>query len=252
MIIIASQINVKMEWYKTWFDSDYYHLLYDERDDSEAVRFVDELFNYLNPAPGARMLDLACGRGRYSRYIADKGFDVTGIDLSIANIEFARQFESPNLSFFTHDMRRLFRTNYFDYIFNFFTSFGYFERYEDHLKVLQQVSYGLKPGGIFLLDYFNPYVVARQFKKEETIRKGGILFHIFKRIQGHFIEKNIHFEADGTMHEFNEKVYLFSTKAFHALFEKAGLEIVNQFGDYDLHRFRELESPRLILLAKRI
>ena len=123
---------MEREWFEQWFDTKYYHILYKDRDHEEARRFIDTLIKYLSPVPNSRILDLACGKGRYSVFLADKGFEVTGIDLSVQSIEYARQFENDHLSFYTHDMRLPFRINYFDYVFNFFTSFGYFEEDKSH------------------------------------------------------------------------------------------------------------------------
>jgi hypothetical protein len=52
-------------------------------------------------------------------------------------------------------MRKLFRTNYFDVVFNVFTSFGYFEKREDDLHVFDSVQKGLKSNGLFVFDYLN-------------------------------------------------------------------------------------------------
>src|SRR5437867_8662867 len=105
-------------WYKDWFNSPFYHKLYFERDEAEAKRFIQRLMEFLQPKAGSRMLDAACGRGRHSRLLAEMNFDVTGIDLSMKNIEHAKQFEKDNLQFYQHDIRLFFRTNYFDYVFN--------------------------------------------------------------------------------------------------------------------------------------
>ncbi|HCY89433.1 MAG TPA: class I SAM-dependent methyltransferase, partial [Chitinophagaceae bacterium] len=74
-------------WFEEWFDTPYYHELYAGRDSQEASAFVDQLIQYLKPAPGSVMLDVACGTGRHAIELADKGFDVTGIDLSQQSIE---------------------------------------------------------------------------------------------------------------------------------------------------------------------
>ena len=114
-------------WYKDWFNSPFYHKLYFERDEKEAAAFISTLIDHLKPGPGSYMLDIACGRGRHSRFLAEKGFNVTGIDISFDSIAFAKKFEKANLEFYQHDMRLPFRVNYFHYAFNFFTSFGYFK-----------------------------------------------------------------------------------------------------------------------------
>ena len=87
-----------MEWFESWFSSPYYHILYKNRDDSEAARFIDNIIRYLDPAPNAKILDAACGKGRHSIYLNRKGFDVTGIDLSEPSIEIAKKHENKKLA----------------------------------------------------------------------------------------------------------------------------------------------------------
>ena len=83
---------MQQTWFKDWFNSPYYHQLYFNRDDREAAAFIDKLINYLKPVPGSSMLDVACGKGRHSIQLANKGFDVTGIDLSNDSINEAYPF----------------------------------------------------------------------------------------------------------------------------------------------------------------
>lgn len=257
----------KKEWFANWFDSPYYHILYQNHNDQSAKDFIDNLFQKLTPPNpeysertpnnAYRILDLACGKGRHSRYMASKGFDVTGIDLSEKSIQFARQFESDNLSFFQHDMRKSFRINYFDYIFNIFTSFGYFDTEEDNLTALKCVAEGLKPNGTFILDYFNTNWVRHTMIPKYAQTAGGIVFHINKHIENGHIFKTIQFEVESdessnpvlTKYKFQEKVRLFSLSDFEILFEKAGLKIVEKYGDYQLNPFDEQTSNRLIIKA---
>jgi len=111
-------------WFKDWFNSPYYHQLYQHRDDSEAMQFVKKMISFLHPNPNSRMLDVACGKGRHSKALADMGFDVTGIDLSSESIAEAKKSEADNLHFYEHEMRLPFWINYFEFAFNLFTSFG--------------------------------------------------------------------------------------------------------------------------------
>ncbi|MGZ4035978.1 MAG: class I SAM-dependent methyltransferase, partial [Bacteroidia bacterium] len=98
------------KWFEGWFDSPYYHLLYKNRDYSEAELFIDNLLSFLKPEQGARFLDIGCGKGRHSIYLNKKGFDVTGIDLAENSISCAKQSENEHLHFYVHDMRKIFRT----------------------------------------------------------------------------------------------------------------------------------------------
>jgi len=123
------------EWFASWFDSPYYHKLYDHRDYSEAELFISNLITYLAPPKSSRALDLACGKGRHSAQLAKNGLKVTGVDLSQESIDHAISLNIDNTSFYTHDMRKPFRINYYNYIFNLFTSFGYF----DALDILMHI-----------------------------------------------------------------------------------------------------------------
>ncbi len=239
------------EWFEDWFDSPYYHILYKYRDDSEAEGFIDHLLQTLQPKAAAKVLDLACGRGRYSRYLAGKGYEVCGLDLSPQSIAHARQFERDNLSFFVHDMREPFRTDAFDYIFSFFTSFGYFDTETEDLATLKNVRLGLKPGGMFVLDFFNSEYVRQQLTGPEQKTIDGITFGLHKRIAGNKVVKTIRFRSrEGQDYYFEERVRLMELEDFQRLFAAAGLHIVKTYGDYQLQPFDPENSPRLIVEAK--
>ncbi len=257
-------MSSKSEWFTEWFDSPYYHILYQNHNEQSAKDFIDNLFQKLTPQYATlhptsyyKILDLACGKGRHSRYMASKGFDVTGTDLSENSIRFARQFEAENLSFFEHDMRKPFRINYFDYIFNIFTSFGYFEKDEDNVRALKCVHDGLKDDGTFILDYFNATWVRHAMKSNYEEIAGDIVFHIQKHIDNGHIYKTISFvgEALEIGHKikkdftFQEKVRLFTLSDFEQLLDKADLKIVEKYGDYELNPFDNQTSNRLIIKA---
>lgn len=238
------------EWFKDWFNSPYYHLLYKNRDEEEAKKFIDRLLDEIEPPPGALILDLACGKGRYSRYLAEKGYHVTGLDIAAESIAYAQQFENEHLSFFQHDMRLPYRINYFDYIFNFFTSFGYFETEKDHLKTVVNIAKGLRPDGRFVLDFFNSKKIIRNLKDREVKQVDGIVFHINRSVDEEgYILKNIRFEVDGKQFDFTERVRAFTIEDFIPMFGKAGLKIARAYGDYHLHEFDENTSDRLILIG---
>lgn len=241
---------VKEEWFAEWFDSPYYHILYKDRDESEAEGFIDHLLDTLSPPPGSLMLDLACGKGRYSRHLASKGYEVTGLDLSEKSIQFARQFEHDRLHFFTHDMRAPFRENAFDYVFNFFTSFGYFEKEEEDLQTLKNVAHCMKPEGIFVLDFFNAHYVKQRLTGHEHREIGGITFDLNKRQEGKYVVKTIRFADGHRNYFFEERVRLFELPDFRRLFKAAGLRLIKTYGNYQLQPYDWMESPRLILLAQ--
>lgn len=244
-------IMEQQPWYTTWFDSPYYHILYKNHDQQEAQLTLDRLLNAMQIKPGGRVLDLACGKGRHAIYLAGKGFDVTGIDISPASIAYARQFEQENLAFYQHDMRQPFRMHYYDAILNMFTSFGYFETDADHLKTLINVSKQLQSSGLFLLDFFNSVWVRSVMAPENQITVDEISFKINKRIEGGSILKTIQFFADGRDWHFQERVRLFELEDFERMFALAGLKIKQLYGTYLLDPFEVKTTPRLILVAEK-
>src|SRR5262245_26487593 len=110
-----------MPWYKEWFGEEYLEL-YSHRDESEAEAHVDFVERHLGgPRPRA-VLDLACGAGRHTAALRRRGYRTLGIDLSLTLLA---RIEPPRVA---GDMRRLpFADGSFDWVLNFFTSFGYFE-----------------------------------------------------------------------------------------------------------------------------
>lgn len=242
---------MKKEWFTEWFDSAYYHILYQQHNENEAQAFMDTLMNKLQPQPGDTILDLACGKGRHSRYLAGKKLNVTGIDLSESSIQYARQFENENLSYYSHDMRKPFRINYFDYILNLFTSFGYFKTDAEHLETLKNIHDGLRNDGIFVLDFFNSHYIAANLRVNEEKLVGSTNFIIEKRIDNGYVFKKISFETPQQHFFFEEQVRLFTLEELTILILKAGMEVKECFGNYQLQSFDINASPRLILICSK-
>jgi SAM-dependent methyltransferase len=244
---------VERDWYRAWFNSPFYHKLYFERDEKEAQDFILRLLERLEPAPGSRVLDVACGRGRHSKFLASKGFDVTGIDLSFDSIEFAKQFESDNLHFYQHDMRMPMWINYFDYEFNFFTSFGYFATRREHDDAIGTIAKSLKPGGQVVFDYLNVHYVEDRLVHDEIKSIGDTVFDIRRWMDDSHFYKNIVLKDPSldAPRQFCEKVAKLSLGDFTDMLSFQGLQVVEVFGDYQLNSYDVRKTPRMIVLAKK-
>lgn len=239
-------------WFESWFGSPYYTILYQHRDEQEAQAFIEKLLAHLNPPAGCRMVDIACGEGRYAIQLEEHGYDVTGIDLSHLSIEKAKAAESDTLHFYVHDMRFPFYINYFDYAFNFFTSFGYFQHDRDHMMAAKSFAAALKPGGTLVIDYLNSNIVIQKLVAEEKVVRGSYIFNIRRQVAHHHIVKDIRFtDADGKERHYTESVAAFSKEDFENMFTKAGLHLQETFGDYQLNPFDATASPRLIMVFKK-
>mgnify|MGYP000453829180 CR=1 FL=1 len=140
-------------WFQSWFDTPYYHILYKQRNNTEAENFIRKLVTYLETDKNQSILDLACGKGRHSIFLNSLGYKVKGVDLSSQSILEATKYANDRLEFEIHDMRTPLDTKY-DLILNLFTSFGYFESDEENVKMLNSVEKTLKLNGTFVLDFF--------------------------------------------------------------------------------------------------
>ena len=185
----------KKAWFRNWFNSHYYHLLYFER--------------------------------------------LTGIDISEDSIAEAKEQEAENLEFFVHDMRLPFRMNYYNYAFNFFTSFGFFRTRREHDNAIRTIAQSLKTDGIFVIDYLNAHYVENHLQYKSEIQKDDVTFSITRWL-------------DEEPLEFTEKVAKFSLGDFNDMFAYYGLQVQEVYGSYTFEPYHVSNSPRLIIIAKKI
>ena len=236
--------------YNKWFDSPYYHILYENRDHKEAKNFIKKILKYLKLDRGSKILDAACGKGRHSIEIEKLGYKVLGIDLSKNSINKAKKNENENLKFLIHDISIPLESE-FDAVFNLFTSFGYHTKKKD-LDVLYAIEKNLKNGGIGVIDFFNINKVKKDLIENEIIIKRNIKFKITRKIHKDYVKKSISFYDKKKEYNFSEKVNNLSLDNFINYLSKTNLEIQEVFGDYNLNPFNSKKSSRLIIVLKKI
>ncbi len=239
-------------WCNNWFNSPWYHRLYNKRDNLEAKHFITFLLKYLDLPAHSKVLDLACGKGRHSIVLNQLGYDVTGVDLADESIAEAKKQENATLKFFVHDMREVFRENYFDAVVNLFTSFGYMTKDEDNKAVIDAVYADLKTDGIFVLDFLN----AEKVKQAVAQTPGGMMetegatINWSKKIVNNAVKKEIVVSEQGKAHHFHEVVKLYSENELRR-FLGDRFSVLNVFGNYSLDAFEVNSSDRLIIIAKK-
>ena len=240
----------KNEWFADWFDTKYYHILYKNRDESEAQRFIQNLTLKLELPKGSKVMDLACGKGRHSITLNKLGFDVTGVDLSPSSISEAQTHTKEGLKFDVHDMREVYPAK-FDAIFNLFTSFGYFDSVDANEKVIQSIHQMLNKEGILVIDFMNATKVIKNLVEQEVKEVEGITFNITRSYDGQHIFKTIEFSDQGKEFSFTERVQALEFVDFERLLLHNKFEILSTFGNFDLSQFDRESSDRLILVAQK-
>lgn len=244
-------MTAKKEWFESWFDTNYYHTLYCNRDEQEAEDFISKLCQTLSLEEGAKALDFACGKGRHSYFLHQQGLDVLGVDLSENSIQQAQKMARQGLRFAVSDIRKVIEGEKFDAIFNLFTSFGYFNDLSDNLKVMNAIREMLLPGGTFVIDFFNANYVINHLIKEDTIQRGDLTFRITKSYRDGLIIKTIDFVDKEKPFHFEERVQAITLNDFKNLVEQSGMSIQNTYGSYELDPFDPEHSKRLIIVGTR-
>lgn len=238
------------EWFASWFDTPYYHLLYQNRSEDEAKAFIERLVDFLRLQPQTSVLDLACGKGRHARTLHALGLQVLGTDLSSQSINFAQNSASEGLRFQVHDMRETLPNERFGAVFNLFTSFGYFDDTSDNQRVIDAIAEMLLPNGILVIDFLNAQRVRDTLVASEVAQRGTITFEIQREISHGKVVKQIAFTDQGQRFQYQEQVQLLELADFKKLLQEQ-FQMLHTFGDYALNAFEPSSSPRLILIASR-
>jgi SAM-dependent methyltransferase len=236
-------------WYEEWFGEEYL-ALYAHRDVEEAERHSDFVERVLGGARPRAVLDLACGAGRHTLALRQRGYRTLGLDLSLTLLT-----QPPSFPRVAGDIRRLpFADGAFDWVLNFFTSFGYFADERENFEVLEEIRRVLAPGGRFLIDLFNRERVIEALVPSETRELDGAVVEIERWFDEatQRVNKSIHIEAPGKPERrFLESVRAYSEPEVTIGLKWAGLQADELFGDFDGRPFEAATSERLILVGHR-
>ena len=231
-----------------WFNSDYYHILYKNRDKKEAEFFINNLIKKLKIKKKSKILDLACGVGRHSFYLNKKGMNVIGIDNSENNIKKAKKFENKFLKFKKKEMTEDYGQE-FDFIFNLFTSFGYINE-KHNLNTFKSINNSLINHGILVIDYLNVFKLKEELVEKETKKIGNIIFNIKRSFKDNFIVKKIKIKDNNEIFYFEERVMELTKNDFQDYLNKFNFEILDVYGNYNLEKYHK-NSERLIMIIKK-
>jgi SAM-dependent methyltransferase len=234
-------------WYESWFDRNYLRL-YGHRDANEANTQVDLIIQVMAPGKEDVILDLACGDGRYTFLLNNRGYKVVGLDLSRELISEGKTKYGP-LNLVVGDMRAI--PGKYSIILSLFTSFGYFDEDQENNKVFQAISRSLVGDGFFWLDFLNPGFILENLIPEtitEVSRKCQVVEK--RKIENNRIVKDIFFIEGNEKKHYQESVRFYSRSELESMFLNAGIQPVGCFGNYRGSHW-EYNSERTIIYGKK-
>ncbi|MCK4352168.1 class I SAM-dependent methyltransferase [candidate division WOR-3 bacterium] len=222
-----------MEWWKKLFDKPYSRIFLESKKEKvlEEVNFIEEV---LLLSKNAKILDLCCGLGRHSIELAKRGYNVTGVDFSKEYLEIAQKKakkKGVTVNFIKNDMRKISFNQEFDAVINMFTSFGYFRKEEDNLKVLKNVAKALKPGGKFLIDIVNKDWIIKNFEERDWQKIGE--YYVFEE-RKFDLATSINYAKFTIIHgkeriERESWLRMYSFHELKSMLENAGLKIIESY-----------------------
>ncbi len=244
-------------WQRIFADGSYLRLWSSHLTPERTEREVAGVLDLLQPTPGAAILDLACGQGRIAVPLAQRGYRVTGLDLSEQLLDVARAAADTagvGVEWHRADMRDIPAewAGRFDYIINIFTAFGYFDDEAENQRVLAGVAQALKPGGRFLIESMNRDGVMGRFRERGWYEADGLLVCTevrFDPIRG--VASTVdRWDEDGERQSLRHSVRLYTPTELAALLRAAGLEPVATYGGLAGGELTH-ESWRLALVAEK-
>lgn len=218
----------------------------------QEVQFITSV---LNLPSDAKILDLYCGYGRHAIELAKLGYNVTGVDATIAFLDIAKQKaleEKVQITFQHCDMRDLQYKNKFSAVINMFAAFGYFSD-EENAEVLKRIHYSLQPNGLFLIDLLNREWMIRNNLTRYWRHPSGeyVLSYKVELQQGVAkMKRELLNQLTGkkTQYEFVLRAYSLSEMTSNLI--QSGFMIKCTFGGFD-HRPYGIDTPRMIILAQK-
>lgn len=227
-----------MEVFKDY--SKYYNLLYKDKDYHAEADYVLSLIQK-NSAGSKSILNLGCGTGNHDFIFADKGFQVTGADLSqgMIDIASAKLNNRKDLRFIQGDMRELRLHQNFDVVLSLFHVMSYQTSNADLDAAMKTAGDHLEKGGLFIFDcWYGPGVLTdrpsvrnRNFEDDHYLVTRLSTPQLFANTNCVDVQFDVTIldkatQKNYTIHEIHTMRYLFLPELNYYL-DKAGFELLN-------------------------
>lgn len=249
---------MNVPWYEESFNQDYLTVFepYFEAHTDKEVEFI---CRECPPQQFPRLLDLACGNGRHSVRLGEKGYKVTGVDLCQDYLDIARREADKRgveAEWIRADMLTIDFDQEFDLVIQMLGAFGYFEDERENVEVLRLVHRALRPGGRFLLDIENrDWLEAHHSRRVRTMWLPECLVRERARFDPEtgvsLLTYQLRPHDGGRPREYTYRLRLYSPREIQQLFSQTGFEILRQEGGFE-GQPADPANPRLVTLAQKV
>jgi SAM-dependent methyltransferase len=246
----------KRQWFEELFNDDFARTV-PKSDPRWLKRELDFIEESMGLAKGAAMLDLGCGPGVHAVQLAKRGYEVIGIDLSLAMLARASDEAAEHqqrINFVQGDMRELTFEDAFDGVLCWGTTFGYFDE-QKNADVVQKIHRSLRKHGRLLLDVVNrDYVVPRSPSMVWFEGDGCVCMDEaqFDAINSRLKVKRTLMMEDGRSREIDYSIRLYALHELGKLLHDNGFRVAEVSGETSTPgKFFNAESARILILAEK-
>ena len=214
---------------------------------------IDFLLSKISIPDAGFILDIGCGFGRHSIELAQRGYNLVGIDPSQTMIEAARlaskglanmpQFIQVHAEDYQTDQR-------FDAVLCLFTTLGQIEGDQDNHRLVGQAANLLKPGGCFILEVPHREWVIKNLKTNEGFKspEGSTAIERSYDPEGSMVTEIFTIETPTESRVFLLRYCIFDVAELDNLIKSSGLITLNTYGGYQDVPL-DVDSPTVVILA---
>lgn len=196
------------------------------------------------------MLDLCCGWGRHARLLAERGYQVTGVDLNAAALAEARRQSIGGVTYIEHDMRDLADLpGSYDAVISLWQSFDYFDEATNR-AILRQINRKLSPRGRLILDLYHYHRgFFERHQGTRSLERDGLTIVETKLMHGNRLTVQLDHGADRGADTFEWQLY--TPDEIRDLAEACGLECRLICSGFDEGLAAAADHPRMQLVFEK-